>query len=45
MKWKNMGIGRPSTFSGSIQLILDKKYVKIEKKVEGIEVDSKDILV
>lgn len=39
------GIGRPSTFSSSIQLILDKQYVKIEKKVEGIEVDCKEILV
>ena len=39
------GIGRPSTFSSSIQLILDKEYVKINKKVEGIEVDCKEILV
>lgn len=39
------GIGRPSTFSSSIQLILDKQYVKIEKKVEGIEVDSKELVV
>ena len=39
------GIGRPSTFSSSIQLILDKEYVKINKKIEGIEVNSKEILV
>lgn len=39
------GIGRPSTFSSSIQLILDKAYVKIEKKIEGIEVDTKEIVV
>lgn len=37
------GIGRPSTFSNSINLILDKSYIELKKIIEGIEIEIKEI--